>query len=235
MTLKYHGEVVRNVIQRSYRSAASWAMRELVRDFEHGPSKFYTEHDLTSRLYALIQQRINYATQDDRNGQSHYLVHHEYPTSFKCSMPSKNPVFVPKEDHEDFSRGHYDLSILRPGFIRNCTYHEAKGQDFRTVIKLRDSFKDGQPIIVAFELMFNRDNLSDNASDKWIKFICQDRDKVEHSRKVNFVQHYAVLAFSSIDSGEQDRKIKEALKDLSEVIFVTPVGVKVDTIRWKSI
>ncbi|MFX0199650.1 MAG: hypothetical protein ACFFCW_26300, partial [Candidatus Hodarchaeota archaeon] len=70
-----------NIIETTLR-----ALNSLQGEFRAEPTLFFTEHDLASRAYQLIQQELGHPKVRDDNGKTHYLVHHEYPTPFRCDM-----------------------------------------------------------------------------------------------------------------------------------------------------
>ncbi len=61
------------------------ALVRLRQEFSQAPTLFFTEHDLASRLYHLVQEEIDYAWVEAADGTIHYLVHHEYPTPFRVT------------------------------------------------------------------------------------------------------------------------------------------------------
>lgn len=65
------------------------ALSALEREFKANPHLFFTEHDLHSRLYHLIQNNISYQRVTATDSTIHYLVHHEYPTPFRCDMSGR--------------------------------------------------------------------------------------------------------------------------------------------------
>ena len=62
------------------------ALDILQEEFRKDPTLFFTEHDLVSRAYELIQEKVGHHKVPGADGNSHYLVHHEYPTPFRCDM-----------------------------------------------------------------------------------------------------------------------------------------------------
>ena len=75
------------------------------------PDFFFTEKELHSYLYQLC---LNDDTFHSDNGLS--LIHAEYPTPFKCSM--ENHSFEIKGIETKFIRGHIDMVLLNPNFIK---------------------------------------------------------------------------------------------------------------------
>ena len=57
--------------------------------FQKTPQRFFTEHDIHSNLYTIAEDKLSkigvtlFKTQD---GYTTGLVHHEYPTPFRCDM-----------------------------------------------------------------------------------------------------------------------------------------------------
>ena len=70
----------------------------------------------------------------DRDGLPHGLIHCEYATAFRCDM--KNKGFQLKMDTDmtttngKFRRGHYDVVVLNPTFIKSHSFASIKGQTY---------------------------------------------------------------------------------------------------------
>lgn len=86
--------------------------------FHEYPDYFFTERDMHSLLCDISNEelRLN-GVQPINTSDGHLtnLVHHEYPTPFRCDM--KEGGFI-KKDIPPYKRGHYDLTILNPAFVQ---------------------------------------------------------------------------------------------------------------------
>ncbi|MCJ7594351.1 MAG: hypothetical protein MUO52_06220 [Desulfobacterales bacterium] len=122
---------------RGLLDAALESLNSLATEFEAEPSLFFTEHDLVSRAYQLFQEGIGQFKLNGKYGQSHFLVHHEYPTPFRCDMGGSRFSIKGDEDRTPhgtkYKRGHYDLVVFNPLFLQTCEYDLAKGQRYEKV------------------------------------------------------------------------------------------------------
>lgn len=117
---------------------------------------FYREHDLASRLYELIQGRLGHITVVDNSAQEHHLVHHEWPTPFKCDM--RNRAFEIMTDDSPYHRGHYDLVVLNPDFIQIHSFGEVRSFTFdRMKTVLSPSYTGPVAVLCGIEQVFRRD------------------------------------------------------------------------------
>lgn len=126
----------------------------LEKEFRRHPTYFYTEHDLASRAYGLIHERLRTYVVRGSDKKIHTLVHHEYPTPFKCSMDGHS--FVVCGPTSKAKRGHYDIVVFNPDFLRKCSHVAARGQDFQ-VFKEEWMAASVEPaVLVGIEIMYNR-------------------------------------------------------------------------------
>ena len=91
------------------------------------PNNFFTESDAHSFLYYYIFRsgpkdlKLFYPTND---GSKTVLIHREYPTSFRFFKESM-------ERDDRGGRGHYDLVVLNPEFIKNHSIKQVMAKDFK--------------------------------------------------------------------------------------------------------
>ena len=104
-------------------------LERLASAFGETPRKFFTEHDLHSHLYNLGEKELESRHElfvESKDGFQVSLVHHEYPTPFRCDMSKKNFRLVEESDRTDkgrlFRRGHYDLVVLNPDFVNRAKF-----------------------------------------------------------------------------------------------------------------
>jgi len=96
-------------------------LSQLGLDFRETPRRFFTEHDLHSHLYHLVERELDARRElfyEAADGQRTSVLHHEYPTPFRCDM-SKHGFRIVEENERTgnkglYRRGHYDLVILNP-------------------------------------------------------------------------------------------------------------------------
>jgi hypothetical protein len=136
------------------------ALSKLEFAFRETPRRFFTEHDLHSHLYQLVERELDgrdalyFRTRD---GQKTSLVHHEYPTPFRCDM--SNHGFKRAEEAEvtskggRYKRGHYDLVILNPEFVRRYDLVTVAGKNYEQFRLAKDKI-DVTPLLWACEVVF---------------------------------------------------------------------------------
>lgn len=191
------------------------AISKLMEEFRETPTLFFTEHDLASRCYHLLQSSINYQTVTGVDGNRFYLIHHEYPTPFRCDMA--NGGFEIKENTH--KRGHYDLVIFNPLFLQECRYELAKGQNYEHVTQEMPKIlaKIKVPaILLGLEFMLNRDKFTKGREKAWFSSIKQDYKKLNASIEWlgrSFMQDFIVIAFDRI-SEETENKSLYSVTDL---------------------
>lgn len=86
--------------------------------FQDYPDYFFTEQDIHSLLCDIANEELQLhgiTPTETNDGHEVSLVHHEYPTPFRCDM---NDYRFEKKDKPPYGRGHYDLVILNPTFVR---------------------------------------------------------------------------------------------------------------------
>ncbi len=185
----------------------SRALSELQNEFRVTPGLFYTEFDLTSRAYHLIQKGLAYQRVRGHDGEEHYLVHCEYPTPFRCNMDGTH-FEVADDDARSprsskYRRGHYDLAVLNPEFLRCAGFELANGQNYRLLKSElpRILTEIGEPPVLAgIEFMYKRRLFrSKSHIHRWYQRVRQDLMKLEASRiwqGMSFMQTLALIAFN---------------------------------------
>jgi len=106
--------------------------------FRANPHCFFSEHDIHSVLYNLTQEQLKQFethAQTTLDGFKTTLTHHEYPTPFRCDMQGYNFRRVSEEKRTPkgglYKRGHYDLVILNPDFIKNNPLDIVCGKNYK--------------------------------------------------------------------------------------------------------
>ena len=186
--------------------------------FQKRPNCFFTEHDVHSVLYNIAKEELQLngvMTEETRDRHRVILVHHEYPTPFRCDM--KGYGFQIKNE-PPYRRGHYDLVIFNPKFVRNNKLDVVCGKDYQ---KFRSAMQKVrvEPLIWACEVIFfpGVKKLPENA----LKIIEQDTLKVKETlrykvgRNVNFCKTGSVLVFTS-HTAEDVSDLKQQVSILGE-------------------
>jgi hypothetical protein len=95
------------------------ALHRLVESFWDEPYRFFTEADAVAALQSWVTRRPELAqTLRTADGFETGLLHREYPTFFR--FDKDNPA---QRRGPPAGRGHYDLALLDPIYVRN---HEAE-------------------------------------------------------------------------------------------------------------
>ncbi len=206
------------------------ALNCLEEEFRAEPSLFFTEHDLASRAYQLVQEELGHRKVRGNDGKSHYLVHHEYPTPFKCDM--RGTSFTPKPQDSKYKRGHYDLVVFNPKFLQHqkCNYKLAKGQHYAAIKShLPGVMTDiGEaPILVGVEFMFNRDTFaSEKSVEDWWKGVLQDYQKLDASRQWMdrpFMQEIVMMAFDAFGQAGKNERVRADLTRYTDIMYCAPI------------
>lgn len=195
-----HEEITKGGLKIDWNNVKSLAVEHLEETFRRYPHCFFTEHDIHSVLYNVTKKELQLnGVLTAKTGNKHriMLVHHEYPTPFRCSMKGYDfqIKYVPP-----YRRGHYDLVILNPEFVRNNELRVVCGknyQQFRSVMQ----DVEVEPLIWACEVIFfpGVKKLPKNA----LKIIEQDALKVKETlrykigQNIDFCKIGSVLVFTS--------------------------------------
>ena len=164
---------------------AGEALNALGKVFADAPRRFFTEHDLHSRLYRIVEDKLTERGlfANSKDGMRVGLVHHEYPTPFRCDM-GKHEFRIVGETEKTasgglFKRGRYDLVVLNPEFVKDFDAIIVAGKSYA---RLRPLLKDFQatPLLWVCEILFA--NHTEVASlTNWFDLIRQDALKIIES------------------------------------------------------
>jgi hypothetical protein len=211
------------------------SLNQLKKEFEKNYTLFFTEHDIASRAYDLVQKGLNYYKVKGINGETYYLVHHEYPTPFRCDM-RKNAFCVKGEDErtqsrggkqgKKYRRGHYDLVVFNPKFLEKCSFDLAKGQNYdlfkSEISRLIDCIEE-PPILIGIEFMYNRVPFpSQKSVNGWYNAVLQDYKKLMVSRNHKnlngkpFMKEIIMMAFA-IGNEERKKQVESHLSKYQEI------------------
>ena len=168
--------------------------------FHEYPNCFFTEHDIHSVLYNIAKEELQLnrvLTEKTLDECEVALVHHEYPTPFRCYM--KRYSFE-RKDEKPYKRGHYDLVILNPEFVKRNKLDVVCGKDYHKFRSVMQEVKV-EPLIWACEVIFfpGAKKLPKNA----LKIIEQDTLKVQETLRhkvgqgIDFCRIGSVLVFTS--------------------------------------
>lgn len=190
------------------------------------PTLFYTEHDMASFAYHCIQEELRYPQFKDKEGQSHFLVHHEWPTPFRCNM--KGHVFEViddnRNDYRKYKRGHYDIVVFNPEFIAENTYNVVKAQTFNDVKALLAKRYSGPvPVLFGIELMFRR-TPQKGLDPNWIASIKQDSEKLRYSKRNNLMLETLTLAFDAFPNDSRIKALRQIERHDPCIRYIIPLA-----------
>ena len=206
--------------------------------FIQTPHRFFTEHDLHSHLYHLVETKLA-----DRgelfcvtaDGEKVSLVHHEYPTPFRCDMCKHGFKLAEESDRTPkgglYKRGHYDLVVLNPDFVRKNSLAIVSGKQY-SVFKSAKKKIDVTPLLWACEILFGAHAKIPALPNEWIDLVTQDAQKIiqtlrsEVGNGVKFLASGDVSVFLGIGSNEKTKKMKERIQEFErekmfKIHFVT--------------
>ena len=199
-------------------------IERLIKAFEEYPYCFFSEHDIHSQLYQLTIEEIKRSKSlcfRSCDGFLTSLVHHEYPTPFRCDMGGY--TFRKVSDSEKKSkRGHYDLVVMNPEFIVDNDWIAVTGKDYvehkQALAKTKST-----PLLWACEILYfpKIRKLSKNA----ISLIKQDALKIKDTlqfkvgKEQKFCKNGSVHVFSSYSETEAPT-LRTEVKKLGEDLKV---------------
>lgn len=214
--------------------AVDQAIEALCKEFRSSPTLFYTEHDMVSFFYTILQRTLSMATARDRDASEHFLVHLEYPTPFRCALGGDQ--FQVKGDDEQtpegtpYRRGHYAIVVLNPDFISQYSYELIKAQDYALYKKLvLPKLSKGNPAILyglefalrrdPFPLLKEREGEGRKAIDAFIAQVNQDADKLVASQAMpGFMDRIKILTFVKGGADEVRTFLFKTLSERQEML-----------------
>jgi hypothetical protein len=213
--------------------AVDQSIEELCKEFRSRPTLFYTEHDLVSFFYTILQRTLSMATARDRDVREHLLVHMAYPTPFRCDMGGDR--FQIKGDEERtahgglYPRGHYAIVVLNPGFINEHSYELIKAQDYALYKKLvlPKLSTENPAILYGLEIALRRDPFpllegegkGREVIDAFIAQVNQAADKLVASQAIpGFMDRIKMLTFVRGGADEVRTYLFKTLSERLEVL-----------------
>jgi len=142
----------------------------------------------------------------------------EYPTPFRCDMGRNR--FVVADPDPRFRRGHYDLVVPNPKFIRTHSYTYTYDQDFSRCMEtiLPWSAANGPFILYGLEFMLRRKS-ENKQRDRWNSWdsrmakFRQDCEKLRVSKERGFIQETRGVFFIRERSEGLERRIASRVPD----------------------
>jgi hypothetical protein len=119
----------------NYELIVEDAVRKLVNRFKGRAFNFFTESDIHSYTYHCLYKKDIAKLYPTKDGSSALLLHREYPTFFRFGRVKKKlagrNASVFETGNPAASRGHYDLAILNPEFLRKNILDVVINKDIR--------------------------------------------------------------------------------------------------------
>ena len=220
------------------KSDIETVLARLDANFKKAPHRFFTEHDIHSHLLWLVEAELgNRGKLFVRSCDGHItsLVHLEYPTPFRCDMSKRGFRIVSDEEKTSkgglYRRGHYDLVILNPEFVRRYDLVIVSGKNYESFCSVRDEI-DVTPLLWVCEIVFGA-HVEDDLPRNWVKNVTQDALKVidtlgyKVGKGAHFAKSGSVLVFLGVTS-EKTKKLEEEIRQFSllkgfKIRFFTPL------------
>jgi hypothetical protein len=214
--------------------AVDQSIEELCKEFRSRPTLFYTEHDMVSFFYAILQRTLSMATVRDRDASEHLLVHMGYPAPFRCDMEGDR--FQIKGDDEQtpqgrlYPRGHYAIVVMNPAFIKEHSYEFIKAQDYALYKKLvlPKLDKDNPAILYGLEFVLRRDPFpmlkerdgkGRGVIDAFVAQVNREAEKLTSSQAMpGFMDRIQVLTFVKGGADEVRTFLFKTLSERVEVL-----------------
>lgn len=208
-----------------WKNVVGSIVTQLTEIFPRYPDWFFTEHDIHSVLHNVAKeelQRNGFTSVKTLDKHQVMLSHHEYPTPFRCDMQGYKFRRVSEEERTSngglYRRGHYDLVIFNPEFVKSNKLDVVCGKDYQK-FKLAMRKVEVEPLIWACEVIFfpRVNKLPKNA----FKIIEQDALKVKETLRYRVGQnrHFckldSILVFTSHTTKEVSN-LKTQIAELSQ-------------------
>lgn len=186
--------------QRAWKNLVEDKIKTTVNHFCRKPLNYFTESDIHSYLYHALYREKNFSRQYPTQNptQKTILIHREYPTFFKFKKDM--PVIPSKEAGK---RGHYDLVVLNPEFVKAHTFDVVINKDYSTI---PTEFTD-KPLIAAVEFKF----LIHKLDKEMLKEIEMDFQKLNYTKPYAYNRYF--LLFNRFGPIRDHLNILERIKN----------------------
>lgn len=192
------------------------AIHDLVAEFLGEPYRFFTEADAVARFRQILEtdptidQKVR-----SKNDFQISTIHQEYPTFFR--FEDTNPVARLDPDSRA-KRGHYDIVVLDPEFIKAHTAETVKN---RNISNLRDA--NIRPFEAVIEFKLDDRGWSNGKT----KGVIAEMGKLILSREEVDLRYFVVLMRYSVSTDKRWNKywpvVMEAATEKFEIrsVFAT--------------
>jgi len=188
--------------QHQWNDLTKRVIEELQTTFKSCPNCFFSEHDIHSSLCNIIKnelRQLRIETQTTLDKCTTSLVHHEYPTPFRCDMGKYSFRVTSNNERTPrgglYKRGHYHLVIFNPKFIRKHTLDVVTGKNYQKLRAVLPKLNT-EPLIWACEIIHlpRIRRLPQNA----LKIIEQDTLKVKETLNYKIMENKTFCKIGSV-------------------------------------
>jgi len=179
-------------------------IKALLEKFLKWPNNFFTESDAHSYLYYYFFRsgakalKQFYSTNDSekQKKQKTVLIHREYPTSFRYQKETM------QLDEKKGGRGHYDLVVLDPEFVKAHELKQIIAKNYKT-----DCVKNEMSLLASIEFKLIVKPLDRNVQDQ----IEKDFQKLEWAVEKNQAKQSYMIIFNRYreEKRYKDKVIKQ--------------------------
>ena len=214
---------------RTAQKIATAAIVELTEAFRQDPSAYNTASELQGKLATLLANRPALSTVGTT--VSDPLIIRDYSTPFRCQMGDLR--FEVLEDSARAERGHYDVVILNPWWVRRVSLEAANNSDFAVFRReIRDAAHPEDPplCVVGMEIHLVRSKRARLADYSRIR---QDYRKLLLSGKLpngwRFMDHRYMLVYS-----QHSQPHEAKWRELVETAWAEDVDPRNVQLAWTS-
>ena len=187
---------------------AVWkAINKTINKFREHPYYFFTESDIHSYFYYALYSRKHEVSTIDK--KRIYCIHREYPTNFRYKKSEllnedfKEPY---KLEDESGSRGHYDMAVLDPDFIKNVNSEkDIINKNVSLVVKRVQNNKDfvnSKELLFAIEFKYVINN-----SKNFVDEVKMDNKKLLFAKDFGGAIEAVNLVFCNVNSTKHTGRI----------------------------
>ena len=195
------------------------AINKTINKFREHPYYFFTESDIHSYFYhALYSTQHEVSTTDKKRI---YCIHREYPTNFRYNKKKllDNTISKPCElEGELGSRGHYDMAILDPDFIKNINSEkDIINKNVSLVIKRAQNNKNftiSKELLFAIEFKYVINN-----SKNFVNEVKMDNKKLLFAKYFGGACEAVNLVFCNVNSTKYIEPIITEVKNADKEIL----------------
>lgn len=198
---------------------AVWkAINSTINKFKEYPYYFFTESDIISYFYHRLYSTNHEESTEDI--ERIYCVHREYPTNFRYRKRDllNDTISEPnKLDGILGSRGHYDIAVLNPEFIKTInSERDIINKDIKLVIQREKNNKKffNKELLFAMEFKYIINN-----SEKFVKEVKMDNKKLLFAKNDGGVVEAINLIFCNVNSTKYTGRIINEIKNADNKIL----------------